>query len=215
MRCTNLYTPFLWCKGLSRSRATGGDRQEPVCCTRKPSAKGSGTTHDLTFRRLVAADLPLLGAWLAVEPALRWYAHGKAPTAEELGEKYLPRIRGEIPISCWILMRQGHAAGFFQTYRLCDFPDHPAGPRPRAAALDYLLAPTEIGQGLAAPALLAFLRDVVFAAPDILRCYADPDPANLASVRSLRRAGFHRRSGVQPAGFLLLSCSRRRVLAQS
>lgn len=189
--------------------------QEPVRLTLNSVAEGGEDTQEPTFRRLDAEDLPLLQAWLAAEPALRWYAHGVAPTAEDMERKYLPRILGEVPVSCWILMRGGHAAGFFQTYRLRDFPDHPAGPRAGAAGLDFLLAPAEIGQGRAASALLAFLRQVVFAAPGILRCYADPDPANLASVRALRRAGFRAAPGRSPEGVLLLACPRRRALAQS
>ncbi len=177
--------------------------------------EGGEDTEELTFRRLDAEDLPLLQAWLTAGPALRWYARGAATTAaEDMERKYLPRIRGEVPVSCWILMRGGHAAGYFQTYRLRDIPDHPAGSRPGAAGLDFLLAPAEIGQGLASPALLAFLRQVVFATPDVLRCYADPDPANLASVRSLRRAGF-RAAGRSPEGVPLLACTRRRAPAQS
>ncbi len=165
----------------------------------------------LAFRPLAPSDLPLLGGWLAEEPALRWYAGGRAPTAAELETKYLPRILGEVPVSCWILLRDGHAAGFCQTYRLRDFPDHPAGPRPDAAGLDYLLSPAEIGHGLAAPALLAFLRQVVFRAPDILICYADPDPDNLASVRSLLRAGFSPAPLPPPAADVLLLARGRPV----
>ena len=178
-------------------------------------ATGGGATRELTFRRLEADDLPLLGSWLAEEPALRWYQSGRAPTAEELKAKYLPRIRGEVPVACWILLREGRPAGFFQTYLLRDFPDHPAGPRPHAAGIDYLLAPAETGHGLAAPALLEFLRQVVFLAQDVARCYADPDPANLASVLSLRRAGFRRSPGPWVEGVMLLSCTRRRAFLQS
>ena len=181
----------------------------------RSSAIGGGATSELSFRRLEASDLPLLGSWLAEEPALRWYQGGRAPTSEELEAKYLPRIRGEEPVACWILMLEGRPAGFFQTYLLRDFPDHPAGPRPRAAALDYLLAPAETGHRLAPPALLEFLRQVVFLAPDVARCYADPDPANLASVRSLRRAGFRRSPGPRIEGVMLLSCSCRRAFLQS
>ena len=178
-------------------------------------AGGGRATQELTFRRLGVEDLSLLQTWLAAGPALRWYAQGKAPTAEEMERKYLPRILGEMPVSCWILMRSGQAAGFFQTYRLLDFPDHPAGPVAGAAALDFLLAPSEIGHGLAAPALQAFLRQVVFTAPDVLCCYADPDPANLASVRSLHRAGFRARPARPRQGVLLLACPRRRAFVQS
>lgn len=164
--------------------------------------------QDLAFRRLSVADLPMLRGWLSEEPALRWYAQGKAPAADDMERKYLPRIRGEVPVAGWILLRGGRGAGYFQTYRLRDVPDHPAGGDEGAAALDFLLAPAETGQGLAAPALRAFLRQVVFAEPDILRCYADPDPANLASVRSLCRAGFAAApEGPQGQGRLLLVCT--------
>ena len=169
--------------------------------------------QELAFRRLAAGDLPLLQAWLAAEPALRWYAQGRAPTMEGMESKYLPRIRGEVPVSCWILLRAGRPAGYFQAYLARDFPhdfhNQPAVHDPGAAALDYLLAPEVVGQGLAAPALRVFLQEVVFSWPDVRICYADPDPANLASVRALRRAGFS--SVPLPAplpNVLLLACPR-------
>lgn len=118
--------------------------------------------------------------------------------------KHLPHILGEVPVSYSILMCGGHAAGFFQTYRLRDFPEHPAGPRAGAAGLDFLLAPFEIGHGLATPA----------SSPSCARCYADPGPANLASVQACARAGFRALPGRRSEGFCC-SPAPPRVFAQS
>ncbi|MDA8344653.1 MAG: GNAT family N-acetyltransferase [Thermaerobacter sp.] len=150
----------------------------------------------LCFRPLTAEDLPLLQRWLSEGAALEWYALRVPPTAEAVSRKYLPRVRGEEPVDAKILLIAGQPAGYFQSYRLEDFPDHPAAAyAKRAAGIDFFLAQEHVGHGVGPRAIAAFVREVVFARPEVEICFADPAPRNQRSVRALRRAGFREVQG--------------------
>ncbi len=145
----------------------------------------------MRFRPLTVGDLPLLGRWLSHGGALEWYSFGVPPTAEEVARKYLPRILGDEPVHGHILELAGANAGYFQSYLLEDFPDHPAVPgADRAAGIDFFLAEEYAGRGLGPRAIRAYVQEAVFAQPEVFECWAGPDPRNLRSVRALQRAGF-------------------------
>ncbi len=175
--------------------------------------RGEATWGDrpvLSFRPLRAEDLDLLLSWLSAQPALTWYAHGAAPTPEQIARKYLPRVRAEQPMRCRILLLGETAVGYFQSYRLRDFPDHPAAHlEPSAVGVDFFLGSEWTGRGLGPSAIRAFVRCLLRDEADVDACWADPHPENLRSIRALLRAGFrprgHGGSEAQPALLLRLS----------
>jgi aminoglycoside 6'-N-acetyltransferase len=155
---------------------------------------------EIAFRPLRAEDLPLLRSWLSEGLPLQWYAGGSAPTEEAVLAKYLPRIAGDERVHCWIMTCDGADAGFFQDYLLAEVPGHPAGEiAPGFAGIDFFLAPSFIGGGLAPRTLQAFAEDVLRRQPNAMGCCADPDPRNDRSVRALRRAGFREIPGDDPS----------------
>lgn len=171
--------------------------------------RGDGSA--LAFRPLRAEDLYLLRSWLSAQPALTWYARGVAPTQDEITRKYLPRIRGEQPMRCRILLLGETAAGYFQSYRLRDFPDHPAARHePGAVGIDFFLGGEWIGRGLGPAAIRTFVRDLLREEADVDACWADPHPENRQSIRALLRAGFlpRGRGGSEEQPALLLRISR-------
>ena len=46
------------------------------------------------------------------------------------------------------------------------------------------------GKGLGTEVIRRFVDKVVFARPETMRCVADPDAENLASLRAFEKAGF-------------------------
>jgi aminoglycoside 6'-N-acetyltransferase len=89
---------------------------------------------------------------------------------------------------------------------------------PGAAAVDLFIGEDEFrGRGYGAAMLRAFLRDVVFAPPDVTICYIDPSPKNAVAIRSYARVGFRELGIVANDAYgdpsWLMSIARDEVLA--
>jgi RimJ/RimL family protein N-acetyltransferase len=143
----------------------------------------------LTFEALRSDHIPILCRWLNAGPVLQWYSHGRPKSIVQVAHHY-ERSR---PTRHFIARIDGRPAGMLQTYRIDAYPDYFAqtGAEPGWAGLDYLIGEAEFrGRGLAPGMIERFLDEVVFAEPSVTACLSGPDPANEASVRTLRRAGF-------------------------
>jgi RimJ/RimL family protein N-acetyltransferase len=151
-----------------------------------------GVTGDLSFRPMTEADLPLLHVWLQRPHVRRWW--GEERTLEQVAEHYLPAIEGRDPTDHYFVLLDGRPVGMVQTYLVSDYPEHAALMRvtdSATAGLDILIGVAElIGQGLGTAILDHFVSEVVFARAGITSCIADPDVANVASVRAFEKAGF-------------------------
>lgn len=146
----------------------------------------------LQFRALELGDLVLLHRWLNAEPVLRWYA--KQPmTLQQVCDKYAPRISGAKPVRVHVALVNGEASGLFQFYPVAAFPEYAAAiaAEPGWYATDFFLGEASArGHGFTPRFLRAFEALVREAAPDYTALVAGPDPANAASIRALRRAGY-------------------------
>jgi len=81
--------------------------------------RAAGTpVHDIAFRPLAEADLPLVGGWLRAPHVIRWW-HDPPADEAEIAEKYLPRIEGGV-VHVDVLEVAGVPAGFVQSYPLDD-----------------------------------------------------------------------------------------------
>ncbi|MDP9303568.1 MAG: acetyltransferase [Actinomycetota bacterium] len=139
-----------------------------------------------------ASDLPLLYEWLQREHVQRWWTDRE--TYEEVVHHYLPEIEGSEPTDLFLILLDDQAGGFIQTYRVSDHPEYRelVAVEDGVAGVDLLIGEHElIGRGLGSRALGQFLRDIVFADPEIHACIADPDTENHASLRAFEKAGFH------------------------
>lgn len=144
----------------------------------------------IDFQPLREAELALLHGWRQREHVARWW--GEPPSLQEVRDEYLPAIRGEEPTEAYLILREGLPIGFIQTYRLADWSAFwPEVDEPGAAGMDLFIGEPElIGQGLGPRIIRAFVERVVFARPEIVSCWADPDARNRRSVRAFQKAGF-------------------------
>jgi aminoglycoside 6'-N-acetyltransferase len=145
----------------------------------------------LTFRRLVADDLPLLYEWLMRPHIRRWWDDGE--TFEEIADHYLPDIEGREPTDVYVIQLEGRDAGFIQTYLVSDYPEYAelVGVGEGVAGVDLFLAdPEDTGRGHGTEVLRTFLREVVFAPAGTTACVADPDVRNEPSLRAFEKVGF-------------------------
>jgi len=142
---------------------------------------------------MVADDLRLLHDWLQRPHVRRWY--GQREAYEDVVAHYLPSIEGREPTDHYIVLLDGRPVGMLQTYVVIDHPEYAAVidvADAGTAGADILIGEVELtGQGLGTEILRRFVSEVVFARPEITSCVADPDVANVASVRAFEKAGFH------------------------
>ncbi len=141
---------------------------------------------------MVADDLRLLHEWTRRPHALRWYGdHG---SYEDVVTHYLPAIEGSDPTDHYIVVLDDAPVGMVQTYVVTDHPDYATVigvEDTETAGVDIIIGEEEVtGKGLGTEVLRRFVDKVVFARPETMRCVADPDVENLASMRAFEKAGF-------------------------
>lgn len=156
-------------------------------------------TAAVRLRPLTAADLPLLGRWLAAPHVHRWWHHETDMAALE--RDFGPTMRGEEPGEDLLVLLESDGrtrpVGLVQRCRWHDYPEYvdeiapslaiPAG----ATTIDYLIGPVELtGRGLGpriiAAAVAANWRRYPESTCVIVPVHAD----NRASWRVLEKAGF-------------------------
>jgi len=148
---------------------------------------------DLSFRRMIAADLPLVHEWHQREHVRRWWTEKE--TYEKVSGYHLPAIDGREPTQSYLIELGGRSVGFIQTYLISDYPEWEELIRvgPGVAGVDLFIGELELtGKGLGTEVLRRFTREIVFAAPATTACVADQDVENAASIRAFEKAGFRR-----------------------
>jgi aminoglycoside 6'-N-acetyltransferase len=110
--------------------------------------------------------------------------------------KYGPRVDGAEPTHTFVIEYGGRPVGWIQWYLWFDYPEH-------ARQLGADLAIGELamtGLGLGSVAISEFLKQIAFADPGVGAVIADPEEANLRSLRAFEKAGFKVTNTVQLAG---------------
>jgi aminoglycoside 6'-N-acetyltransferase len=150
-----------------------------------------------SFRPLQRCDYLLISAWLTAPQVARWWDSDPAMAAIE--REYGGCIDGIEPSYPFIACREGMPLGLIQRYRFGAYPQYidelaaimPVAPE--ATSIDYFIGPPDaLGRGWGAAMIRAFVQKVWLddaTTPSIIvPTHAD----NLASWRSLERAGFVR-----------------------
>lgn len=141
-----------------------------------------------SFRR---DDLPLLARWLAAPHVARWWPR-EDDSLEALEAHYGPSIDGTDPTRHFLIIADGRAVGFCETYLHADTPewDRAIG-LPGVAGIDYLIGEPELcGRGLGTRFIGAFCAFVFGLYPRISGIASVPQAANPASRRVLEKNGF-------------------------
>jgi RimJ/RimL family protein N-acetyltransferase len=165
----------------------------------------------LTFRPLSLRDLPVLHDWLSRPHVVEWW--GAPPTLRDLVADYDPAIAGKVSDQCFLVLADGVAIGFVQSYVPIEcqhdgwwLDEHDPGVR----GIDQFLANAEqLGQGLGTAIVRAFVAQL-FANPAVTRIQVDPAQGNERAIRSYEKAGFHAKRVVDTpdGGALLMYCDR-------
>jgi aminoglycoside 6'-N-acetyltransferase len=146
----------------------------------------------IAFRSLAPTDLPLLHRWLNTPHVLQWWDK-PGPSLERVEKEYLPCIEGREPTHCYLILYDDSPIGFIQIYLIRDHPEYSRHVQVEeaAAGIDLFIGdPAYVRRGLGAAILRRFLRDVVFARPDVESCVIGPAVTNRAAIRAYEKAGF-------------------------
>lgn len=152
----------------------------------------AASPEEIGFRRLAAAEIPLIHRWLHTPHVVRWWYDDAGPY-EEVEERYLAYIEGREPVDPYLILHGGRLPiGYIQTYRVSDDEEY-AGlvGVEGSAGVDLFIGEEEfLHKGLGAFVLRCFLEEVVFAEEGIEACVIGPEPGNAAAIRAYGKAGF-------------------------
>lgn len=163
-------------------------------------AADSRPAGQIAFRRLAEDDLPELFAWLSSPHVSKWYA--PAPTSyAEVVARYGPRTEPGNAVRADVVLVDGVAVGYAQTYAVGAFPEYAQALAcgPGIAAMDLFIGEAaRIGRGLGPRVIRRYVEEVVFADPSVSACVAGPTEGHAASIRAFEKAGFRRWKVVHP-----------------
>jgi aminoglycoside 6'-N-acetyltransferase len=148
---------------------------------------------NLGFRPLELADLPQMHRWLNTDFVFEWYYEEEEYTYENIEKEFIPYIRAEEPNYSYIITYAASPIGYIQCYRIHDYPEYAkyAGEAENAGSVDLFIGEADyLHQGLGAPILRCFLREIVFPTLEVVSCIIGPDEANEVAKKAYAKAGF-------------------------
>ena len=149
-----------------------------------------------SFEAVRPHDLAQLSRWRGAPHVKRWW-----PDPDDLASlerEFRPVFEGVDPTLVCICLVDARPLGFVQAYR---FADEPAWRATIAAAIgdvdavgiDYYIGEADlVGRGLGASMISAFVEHLWTSYPDAVSIVVAVQQDNVASWRSLERAGFER-----------------------
>jgi aminoglycoside 6'-N-acetyltransferase len=144
------------------------------------------------FRDLRTDDLHLLHKWLNTDFVIQWYEQRKF-SLEEIENKFIPRIRGEQPVNCYLIKYSDSPIGYIQSYKISDFPNYAkyVAIDENTSGIDLFIGEYDyIHKGLGSYIISKFLKDMVFGINDSQSCIIGPDPNNIVAIKAYQKAGF-------------------------
>ncbi|MET3494813.1 GNAT family N-acetyltransferase [Variovorax boronicumulans] len=164
----------------------------------------------LSFRPMLASDLPLLREWLGRPHIAEWW--GPAPSQAEVDDDYAPMLAPGSTDRAYIALLDEAPLGYIQSYVVMGSGNGwwEEERDPGARGIDQFLANADqLNLGLGSAMVRAFV-DRLFEDPAVTKVQTDPSPNNHRAIRSYRRAGFQDQAEVlTPDGPALLMVRQR------
>ena len=151
------------------------------------------------FRRMTAADLPLVRQWLAMPHVVQWW--GDADEQFEMLREDLECLA----MDQFIVAADDRPFAYLQCYDPTAWPENGLGSHPLGTrGIDQFIGDSNmIGHGHG-PAFIRQFTDGLLTA-GTPRVLTDPDPANARAIRAYEKAGFSTEGVVDtPDGLALL-----------
>jgi aminoglycoside 6'-N-acetyltransferase len=151
------------------------------------------------FRRMTAADLPLVGGWLAMPHVVQWWGDT---------DEQVDLIRDDLEclaMDQFVVAAEDRPFAYLQCYDPTAWPENGLGPHPFGTrGIDQFIGdPNMIGHGHGSAFIRQFTDGLLTAGTP--RVLTDPDPANARAIRAYEKAGFRAEGVVDtPDGLSLL-----------
>lgn len=147
------------------------------------------TPRSITFRPVdIAADVPMLFAWLSDNDVRQWYDEG-----EHSLQNYRARFAPEPDIRKYIFAINRVDAGYLQAYWLHDEPEYQAqlALDVDAVSIDMFIGVAGLrNRGLGSIVLRSALQRIVFGEMNAEYACINPVPENIRAIRSYEEVGF-------------------------
>lgn len=148
-------------------------------------------TNKIFFKPLKEEGLRLIHRWRLLNHVSKWFK-GRL-SLKAIKKKYLPRITGEVPISCFLILFEKKPIGLIQTFRISDFPKYEKILQvdKSTATFDIFIGEKDfLCKGFGPHIMLKFMKTVVFPKFNVDYCIVAPDPKNTIAIKAYQKAGF-------------------------
>ena len=149
------------------------------------------TEPTISFRPLAREDFAQLHRWVRAPHVAPWW--DDPVELDAITRDYAPCIAGEDRTQVFVVVVDGRAVGFLQSYRWADHPDLAStfGAGAGEAGIDIVIGEAEMtGRGLGPAIIRQFIETMVFADDAVRGVVVEPDARNARSVRAFEKAGF-------------------------
>ncbi len=154
------------------------------------------TEETIKFRLMTEQDLDLFFRWLHDPLLVEVWLMNRPMEYEEVVRKYLPRIEGKTPITCFIITLEGNPVGYIQSYLWRNFPEESSLMTPEernSATFDMFIGESALrGKGFGTRIVSKFLDEILFKKYQVDLCIGLTLVTNSRAIRSLEKAGFKR-----------------------
>lgn len=162
----------------------------------------------LSFRRLAMDDLWLMHCWLNEVHVAAWYDIGGVfnPSYDQVVARYEPRLAGQDPTECFIVLSGKRPVAYIQKYFIRDYPEYAVALQVEESAVGidvFIGEPDCVNVGMGRRIVREFAETVIFADGTVEAAIIAPDPANAAAIRSYEKAGFRHVKTVEVPGGLV------------
>ncbi|HVZ12220.1 MAG TPA: GNAT family N-acetyltransferase [Patescibacteria group bacterium] len=148
----------------------------------------------ISFRKLLSEDLPLMQRWLSEPHVHEWYDKDKDNSLEEVAKRYDPKIIGNKPTAPHLVLYDIKPVAYIQNYKVNDYWEEfgqYVGYDDHTASVDLFIGEQDfVGRGFGSMMLKKFLKEIVFANPDITTCIIGPEPDNKRAIKAYEKVGF-------------------------
>lgn len=157
-------------------------------------------SHNITFRSLCEFDMPIIKKWFNQPHVVKFYSLRNNWTEEEVFKKFIPYIKQEKPVQCFVILNRDQPIGFIQMYPIKEFswPDQglPDEIINHAAGIDIFIGELDlINKGFGTDLIKKFLDTYIWINFDY--CIVDPNKENFAMIRCNEKIGFKEHKIIQ------------------
>ena len=154
----------------------------------------------IVFRPLAETDLPLLHRWLNTQHVSEWWkVDGKRnPDYAAVTGKFMPRIHGQEPVSCFLVLYDNRPVAFIESVRMENFPTEKVMLKinPNAASVDTFIGEVDfLHRGFGPVYIRKFLKEIIFREPGINSCIVTPTRRTKLLSGPGRKSGLLFRTG--------------------